>query len=149
MNVEDEKKIFYRSILVAAILAGILCIIPIWQLVIIAGVIAGNFHKEIKRGAKSGAAGVVIFWAIFITYKIITINAYVLLDQFGALLISEYFGWLILLIIILMGAVLGALGGAIGSEARILMDESFYTFLKRKIGSSPKNNESEDNNKET
>lgn len=135
---EIEKKKFYLSTLLAAIIAGILSFIPLWQLIIIPGIIAGNFHEKRKKGIKSGAAGVVIFWAIYIVIHIITINAYLLLDQFGALLISSWFGWLILIIIILMGTLFGALGGAIGSEARILMKESFYEYVKRKLSARSK-----------
>lgn len=133
---EDEKKTFYQSILFAVVIAGIVSLIPIWQLVVLAGVFGGNFHNKIKQGVKSGAAGVIIYWGIFITCKLITINAYLMLDQFASLL--SIYGWIILIFIILMGAVLGALGGAIGSEVRILMDESFYSFVKKKIAPSSK-----------
>ncbi|MHA1657812.1 MAG: hypothetical protein ACTSUT_01645 [Promethearchaeota archaeon] len=144
---KDEKKTFYQSILVAVVIAGIVSFIPIWQLVILAGLFAGNFHNKIKQGVKSGAAGMVIYWGIFITYKLITINAYLMLDQFASLL--SIYGWIILIIIILMGAVLGALGGAIGSEMRILMDESFYSFLKKKLAPSSKEKKPEIDDKET
>ena len=130
---EGEKKVYYKSILTAGILAGLFSLIPLWHLIIIPGIIAGNFHLDRKKGAKSGAIGVLIAWIIYIFIHIIFINAYLLLDQFGALLISSGFGWLILIIILLMGIVFGALGGALGSEARILMKENFYEFIKRKL----------------
>jgi hypothetical protein len=119
MKIEDRN--FLMSIFIAILLAGILSLIPLWQLVIIAGIFAGFLNKSMKRGTLSGAIGVFIFWLIFIVFHIVAINAYSLLDQFGALLISTGFGWLILIIILLVGTLLGALGGTIGSGLLMLL----------------------------
>ncbi len=117
---DEERKMFGLGILITAILAGLLSLIPLWQLVIIAGIVGGYFNVKMKKSILSGALGTLIFWGIYVTYFIITINAYVILDQIGALFISKGFGWLILLLILGMGTLFGALGGALGYYIRIL-----------------------------
>ena len=69
----------------------------------------------------SGAAGVGILWLVFAIYKMLTVGAYSVLDQFGALLIAAGFGWLILILVVLFGVLFGALGGGIGSGVMILI----------------------------
>ena len=72
-----------------------------------------------KRGTLSGAAGVCVCWLIIMLYGMVATNAYTLMDQFGALLIGTGFGWLIFIIVLLVGTLFGALGGAIGSAIMI------------------------------
>ena len=45
------------------------------------------------------------------------------MDQFGGLLIDAGFGWLIMILIISLGALFGALGGGIGSGVMLLIRE--------------------------
>ena len=116
-----NNKWFLISIVVGAIAAFILCYIPFWYLVIIAGILAGLFNRTMKKGIISGLTGVTIGWLIYIIIGIVINNTYLLLDQFGALIIGDGFGWLMLLLILLIGALFGALGGAIGSGIMILI----------------------------
>ncbi len=109
-------------------------------MIIIAGIIAGIFNNSMKRGALSGAAGVGIFWAIFMFYGIITKNSYPLLDQIGILFIGAGYGWLIFLLILLIGILFGALGGATSSGAMILIKPRLKQYLDR-INNSEENSE--------
>ena len=120
-NLILNNKWFLISIVVGAIAAFILCYIPFWYLVIIAGILAGLFNRTMKKGIISGIIGVTIGWLIYMIIGIVLNNTYLLLDQFGALIIGEGFGWLMLLLILLIGALFGALGGAIGSGIIILI----------------------------
>ncbi|MHA1688194.1 MAG: hypothetical protein ACTSYC_04625 [Promethearchaeota archaeon] len=117
---EQQDKKFMLGTISAIIIAGILTLIPLWQLVIIAGIIGGYFNEKMKRSIISGLLGVLIYWTGYAIYYIITINAYTILDQIGALFLGKGFGWFILLLILGMGALFGALGGAIGNILRIL-----------------------------
>jgi len=119
MEVIEKEKYFLLSILVGAVLAGILSLIPVWHLILIAGIVAGLFNRTMKRGTLSGAAGVCVCWLIIMLYGMVAMNAYTLMDQFGALLIGAGFGWLIFIIVLLVGTLFGALGGAIGSAIMI------------------------------
>lgn len=119
--VERDTKMFLGSIAVAFVIAWLLSMIEIWHLILIAGVVAGLLNKTMKRGILSGAAGVGALWAIYSIYKMVSIGSYTVMDQFGALLISGGFGWLILTLILLFGVLFGALGGGIGSGVMMLV----------------------------
>ncbi|MFW9875765.1 MAG: hypothetical protein ACFFG0_21895 [Candidatus Thorarchaeota archaeon] len=142
IKLDKENQIFILSIVVAIIFASLLSLIPIWQLIILAGIAAGIFNKTMKKGTLSGAAGVLIFWIIYTVHGIITKNTYILLDQFGALIIGPGFGWLLLILILLLGTLFGALGGAIGSGAMILIKPRFMKWISknRDIEQTLKNN---------
>jgi len=135
-----EKKNFSISILVSIGVSFILSFSHVWQMIIIAGIIAGIFNSSMKRGALSGAAGVGIFWLIFMFYGIITKNSYPLLDQIGTLFIGAGYGWLIFLLILLIGILFGALGGATSSGAMILIKPRLKQYLD-KISISEENSE--------
>lgn len=121
---ELEKRNFYISIIIALCLTMILTTIPVWQLVIIPGIITGLFNKSMKRAVVSGLIGVLLGWSIYIIHGLITRNTYTILDQFGSLMIGSGFGWLLLILIILFGAIFGALGGGIGNG--LLVVYKFY-----------------------
>ena len=76
-----------------------------------------------KRGIYSGALGVAIVWLIYMTYAIITRNAYTNLDQFAGLIFGSLgFGWIFFIVILLFGTLFGALGGGLGSGLMIFID---------------------------
>ena len=121
---ESETKKFLGSIVIAAIIAWLLTMVEVWHLVIIAGIVAGLFNTTMKKGIIGGALGVCILWTLFIVYEIFTVGAYLVMDQFGGLLIDAGFGWLIMILIILLGTLFGALGGGIGSGVMLLIKGS-------------------------
>ncbi|MFX1390227.1 MAG: hypothetical protein ACFE9Z_09215 [Promethearchaeota archaeon] len=132
LNIKKENQIFILSIIVSTVIASLLSLTPVWQLIILAGIAAGVLNKKIRRGTLSGATGVLIFWTIYVIHGMITRNTYTLLDQFGALLIGSGFGWLLVMLVLLLGTLFGALGGAIGSGAMILIKPRFSEFLSQK-----------------
>ncbi len=113
MRIED--KWFISSVLIGMCATMLLTLVPIWQLVIIPGIISGFLNKSMKRSILSGTLGVSLSWMIYILSGLVSRNVYLILDQFGALIFGEGFGWLLLLIIIILSAIFGALGGGIGN----------------------------------
>jgi len=109
----------------------ILTSIPFWQLIIIPGIIAGIFNRSIKFGILSGFLAVSSTWSIYLLHGIITRNVYSTLELFGGLLVGEGFGWLIIVIIILMGALFGALGGGIGSALSFLLKDYVVKIISK------------------
>lgn len=116
-----SNKWFLLSILVGIIAAFLLCFVPFWYLVIIAGILSGLFNRTMTKGIISGLIAVTIGWLIYMIIGIIINNTYMLLNQFSALIIGDGFGWLMFLLILLIGALFGALGGAVGSGIMILI----------------------------
>ncbi len=122
LKISPETRDFLISFILAALFTYILTYTEIWQLIIIPGIIAGVLNKTMRRGIYSGALGVSIVWLIFMVYQMSTKNAYINLDQFAAFIFGELgYGWIIVILILLLGALGGALGGAIGSGTMILL----------------------------
>ena len=119
---EDDIRNFYISVFVATCLAMLLTLIPIWQLVIIPGIIAGIINKSLKRGIISGGLGVTISWGLYILVGDISRNVYSLLDQLGGLIFGEGFGWAFIILILLLAAIIGAIGGGIGNGLMALIN---------------------------
>ena len=119
---KPETLDFLLAILFSAIITYFLTFLPIWQLIIIPGLVAGIFNKKMRKGIYSGAIGISIIWTLYMIYAILTRNAYTNLDQFAGLFFGSLgFGWVFFLIILLFGVLFGALGGAIGSGLTILI----------------------------
>ncbi len=112
---ETENRKFYISIIVVLCLTMLLTLIPVWQLVIIPGIIAGMLNKSLKRGILSGFSGVTLSWGIYVIVGVFTRNVYLMLDQLGELIFGGDSGWIFLILIILLAAIFGAIGGGIGN----------------------------------
>ncbi len=122
VNVNPETRNFLISFVLTAIITFILTYIPIWQLIIIPGIIGGLFNKTMRRGIYSAVLGVSIVWIFYMVYKMSVNGAYTNLDQFAGLIFGDLgYGWVIFVLILLLGILLGALGGAIGSGIMILV----------------------------
>jgi hypothetical protein len=132
MKLEDRW--FIYSILAGICITMLFTLIPIWQLVIIPAIIAGFLNKSMKQAVLGGILSVSLSWIIYIVVGLVSRNVYSMLDQFGALMFGEDFGWLILLIIIILSVIFGALGGGIGNSLLSLKDLYFARH-------SPKNSE--------
>ncbi|MFW9949656.1 MAG: hypothetical protein ACFFKA_05985 [Candidatus Thorarchaeota archaeon] len=119
MNVENRK--FYITVIVVMCLTMLLTLIPIWQLVIIPGIIAGIFNKSLKHGVLSGLLGVTLSWGLYILVGMLTRNVYFILDQLGGLIFGEGFGWAFLVLILILAATFGAVGGGIGNGLMVII----------------------------
>ena len=119
MEIENRK--FYISLIVVLCLTMLLTLIPVWQLVIIPGIIAGMLNKSLKRGILSGFCGVSLSWGIYVIVGLFTRNVYFLLDQFGELIFGGDSGWIFLILVILLAAIFGAIGGGIGNALMALI----------------------------
>ena len=102
------------GIITAFLFASIITMLPIWQLIIIPGIIAGLINKTMRRAALAGGIGTLMAWSLYMISGLILKNVYLTFDQFGALIIGEGFGWLLITIAFLMGFLFGVLGGALG-----------------------------------
>jgi hypothetical protein len=128
LNISPENRNFLISFVITAIFTFILTYIPVWQLIIIPGIVGGLLNKTMRRGIYCGVLGVSIVWFSYMIYKISAVNAYTNLDQFAGLIFGGLgYGWVVFILILLLGILYGALGGAIGSGVMILLKP----YLKR------------------
>ena len=104
-------------------------LIPVWQLIVIPGIVAGFFNKQLRYAVLSGLTGITISWLIYMTISLVMRNSYAILEQIGELIVGSGFGWLIFLIILMIGLIMGALGGGIGYSISILLKP----YIEQKI----------------
>ena len=122
VKIKSENRNFLISFILSTIFTFILTFIPIWQLIIIPGIIGGLLNKTMRRGIYSGVLGVLVVWLFYMIYNMSAKAAYTSLDQFAGLIFGGLgYGWVIFVLTLLLGILFGALGGAIGSGIMILL----------------------------
>jgi hypothetical protein len=110
------------GILVCFALAFIFIYIPVWQLVIIPGIIGGLFAKDTKKSALVGLIGVCAGWGTYVLIKIIVSDVEVLFDQVGVVIAGvEGLGFVFIILAIIIGGVIGLFGAIIGCSIRNLV----------------------------
>lgn len=108
------------AVLVCFFLNLVFIMVPFWPLTIVAAIIGGSFCVEMKWGALTGTIGVLLAWGI--SYLMAMNDIALQADQLGRLIIgSAGAGGIIVIIIFLVGALFGFLGGSIGSGIRMLV----------------------------
>ncbi len=138
INISPENRNFLISFIITAIITFLLTYIPIWQLIIIPGIVGGLLNKTMRRGIYCGVLGVSIVWLFYMIYKMSTNNAYTNLDQFAGLIFGGLgYGSIIFILILLLGILFGALGGAIGSGVMILLRPQFEKGSGKSIETKP------------
>ncbi|MBD3198127.1 MAG: hypothetical protein GF317_23960 [Candidatus Lokiarchaeota archaeon] len=133
---DETKRNFIVGIIVSACISSLISLTSIWQLFIIAGIVGGLINKTVKYGAFSGALGVFIQWGLYIIDGLLFKSVYGVLDIFGSFIIGVGYGWLILILIIFLGFIIGGIGGTIGSSGRIITE--YYSEKRKNPESSTK-----------
>jgi hypothetical protein len=104
------------------VFAFIFVFTPYWWLALVAGVIGGIFVLNTKSASRVGFLGVLSAWIIFLLIKIAINEILSLIDLIGNIIIGgSGNGWIILLIIMIVGGCMGALGAYFGSALRGLL----------------------------
>jgi hypothetical protein len=92
----------------------------IWPLVFLAGFLGGIFVQKVWQGAVIGFLGCLSAWSVYAIIKTTAINTNILFNQImGIFFSSQNLGWLLIILIILVGGIFGLLGSVIGSGCRI------------------------------
>ncbi len=109
--------------MVAALIASFgLAFSPLWQLSLVAGAIAGLLSARMKWGAIMGCLGTALGWLAYMGLMFLISESYALVEQVAGIIFgSTSLGWILILLITLIGGLFGTLGGSIGSGVRILI----------------------------
>lgn len=107
------------------LLAELLLLTGTWQLAYLAGFLAGILSSRIRRAALLGAAGVLVAWAAYLVYVFVLGAGLQLADLVGEILgLGGGSWWLLTVLTLLLGAILGAAGGVTGcTGARLFLWE--------------------------
>ncbi len=110
----------------AFLLAELLLLTGTWQLAYLAGFLAGMLSSRVLRGVVLGAAGVVVAWAAYLVYVFVAGAGFQLANLVGAILgVGPGSWWLLTVMTLLLGAILGAAGGVTGcTAARLFLWEA-------------------------
>ncbi|MBN1802895.1 MAG: hypothetical protein JW891_15405 [Candidatus Lokiarchaeota archaeon] len=110
-----EKRLFIISIVISILLQILGLFIYIWQYSILPGIIAGLINKKASRSIIASAIGVLSVWIPYMLFAFTSKNTFLTLDYFATLIFGELgYGPVLLIVILCLGTILGALGGAIG-----------------------------------
>ena len=120
---KSENEELFIGISVSFIIASIISLIPVWQLIIIPGVIVGALSKTLKKASFTSGIGTLMAWSLYTVSGLALKNTYLIFDQFGALIIGFGYGWVFVLIILLMGLAFGIIGGALGYFIRMVYND--------------------------
>ncbi len=110
----------------AFLLAELLLLTGTWQLAYLAGFLAGMLSSRVLRGVILGAAGVLVAWAAYLVYVFVAGAGFQLANLVGEILgVGSGSWWLLTVMTLLLGAILGAAGGATGClAARLFLWEA-------------------------
>ncbi|MHA2033434.1 MAG: hypothetical protein ACW99Q_29020 [Candidatus Kariarchaeaceae archaeon] len=92
-----------------------------WIFLFITSALAGLIMNRAKAGVLAGALSVFFTFLIFLLYRIFTGPALAVLDLFIGLVGLSGFGWLVFIIILILGFLIGASGGFLGASVSELV----------------------------
>ncbi|MFQ6125210.1 MAG: hypothetical protein ACE5R6_11490 [Candidatus Heimdallarchaeota archaeon] len=114
---------FLTGIGLTMFLAVLLLFFGIWQLYIIAAILGGFIagKDKARRGAVVGFLGMLLAWILYLNTDLV--SGMVVWDQFFEIgLGSSGLGFLGVVLSLLFGSILGAVGGYLGASIRALWD---------------------------
>lgn len=114
------------TIIVTTVLAAALQLSGVWITMLLAGVFAGIFTRSHLKAFVAGFMGVALAWTLIFIYQILTAQAMEIAIFFIGLLGLDM-GWLVFVISVLLGALLGGFGGTLGRSLIELLDEITVT----------------------
>ena len=124
---------FLRAWIVTIILGIVLQLGGAWILMIVAGAIGAFFVRKSSRAFLVGFLGIGVAWTALFVWLSLTAQALAVGDYFIGLLGLTGLGWLVIVISILIGALLGGFGGLLGRSLIEVIDE----FIPEGESSSP------------
>jgi len=114
---------FPTLVLVLMVIALALQLSGAWVTMLIAGALGALLTRRHRTAFFAGFIGVAIAWTAIFVYLSLTTQALAIAEFFIGLLGLSGMGWLVIVISILLGALLGGFGGLLGRSVVELVDE--------------------------
>ncbi len=106
------------AFLAAFAFAELLLLTGTWQLAYLAGFLAGMLSVKMRRAALLGALSVLVAWAAYLVYVFLAGLGLDLANLVGSILgVGQGAWWLLTVLTLVLGALLGAVGGLTGNTA--------------------------------
>ncbi len=108
------------------LVAELLLLTGTWQLAYLAGFLAGMLSSRIRRAVLLGGAGVLVAWAAYLVYVFIAGAGLQLANLVGEILgVGGGAWWLLTILTLVLGAILGVVGAFTGcTAARLFLWET-------------------------
>ncbi len=108
----------WKILLSGFVLALLLLLTGTWQLAYLAGFLVGILSLRARRALLLGALGVSTAWAAYLVYVFVAGQGLQLANLVGEVLgVGSGSWWLLTLLTLVLGILLGAVGGLTGSTA--------------------------------
>ena len=114
---------FPTLVLVITVIAIILQLSGAWVTMLIAGALGALLTRRHRTAFFAGFISVAIAWTAIFVYLSFTTQALAIAEFFIGLLGLSGMGWLVIVISVLLGALLGGFGGLLGRSVVELVDE--------------------------
>jgi len=114
---------FPKLVLAVTVIAIVLQLSGAWVTMLIAGALCALLARRHRTAFFAGFIGVAIAWTAIFVYLSLTAQAMAIAEFFIGLLGLSGMGWLVIVISILLGALLGGFGGLLGRSVVELVDE--------------------------
>ncbi|MFX1416943.1 MAG: hypothetical protein ACFFC0_09020 [Promethearchaeota archaeon] len=114
---------FFPALIIVIVVGIALQLSGAWITMLIAGVLGSLFTRRHRHSFLAGLLGVGIAWGLIFAYLAATAQAMAIADFFISQLGLSGMGWLVIVISVLLGALLGGFGGLLGRSVVELIDE--------------------------
>jgi hypothetical protein len=114
---------FPTLVLVLTVIAIALQLSGAWVTMLITGALGALLTRRHRSAFFAGFIGVAIAWTAIFVYLSLTTQALAIAEFFIGLLGLSGLGWLVIVISVLLGALLGGFGGLLGRSVVELVDE--------------------------
>ena len=114
---------FLPTLIIIIILGITLELSGAWITMLIAGALGALFVRKVSHAFLTGFLGVGIAWTLLFLYLSMSAQASIVAEWFIGLLGLEGMGFLVIVISVLFGALLGGFGGILGRTLFELIDD--------------------------
>ncbi|TFF91078.1 hypothetical protein EU545_05735 [Candidatus Thorarchaeota archaeon] len=108
---------------IVAVIGLALQLSGIWATMLIAGFFGALLTRRHSRSFLAGFVGVAVAWSVLFAYLAATAQALEIAEFFIGLLGLSGLGWLVIVISVLLGGLLGGFGALLGRSVIELVDE--------------------------
>lgn len=111
------------AILIVAVVGLALQLSGVWATMLIAGFFGALFTRKHLHAFLAGFVGVTVAWSILFAYLAATAQALEIAEFFIGLLGISGLGWLVIVISVVLGGLLGGFGATLGRSVIELVDD--------------------------
>ncbi len=111
------------SAIIVAVVGAALQLSGQWILMLLAGFVGALFTRKYLHSFAAGFIGIALAWSGIFVFLIVAAQALEIADFFIGLLGFSGLGFIVILISVLIGALLGGFGGILGRAVLELVDE--------------------------